>query len=156
MQKMRNVTIVGGKDNSNCLQRGDSPCADAGREPARTSNAKFGWRALTGQARSAHAKCNLDPTFTCATTDNKFPPLLDLQAHTQTAMEDEEDDLYGSAAPDAAEQAPTNGDAPVKTEQMDVSEESDEDSDDVRDFHRIHSKRIHSNSIGCAGHSNHN
>lgn len=53
-------------------------------------------------------------------------------------MEDEEDDLYGTAAPDAAEDAPTNGNAPIKAEQMDVSEDSDdEDSDDVRDLHRI-------------------
>lgn len=46
-------------------------------------------------------------------------------------MEDEEDDLYGTAAPDAAVDAPANGNAPIKAEQMDVSEDSDEDSDDV-------------------------
>lgn len=46
-------------------------------------------------------------------------------------MEDEEDDLYGSASPNNAEQAPANGDAQVKPEQMDVSEE-EEDSEDVR------------------------
>ena len=51
-------------------------------------------------------------------------------------MEDEEDDLYGTAAPDAAGDAPANGNAPIKAEQMDVSEDSDEDSDDVRDLHR--------------------
>lgn len=68
-------------------------------------------------------------------------------------MEDEEDDLYGSAAP---EQAPADGDATIKAEQMDVSEESDEDSDDVRDHHRIHSKKIHPNIRDCTGHSNHN
>ena len=51
-------------------------------------------------------------------------------------MEDEEDDLYGTAAPDASEDAPANGNAPIKAEQMDVSEDSDEDSDDVRDLHR--------------------
>ncbi|GAB7331040.1 hypothetical protein MBLNU13_g02535t1 [Cladosporium sp. NU13] len=45
-------------------------------------------------------------------------------------MEDEEDDLYGTAAPDTAEDAPANGNAPIKAEQMDVSEDSDEDSDD--------------------------
>jgi hypothetical protein len=55
-------------------------------------------------------------------------------------MEDEEDDLYGSAAPETSTNAPTNGDAPVKAEQMDVSEDSDEDSDDVREHHRIYSK----------------
>ena len=71
-------------------------------------------------------------------------------------MEDEEDDLYGSAAPEAPEQAPANGDAPVKTEQMDVSEESEEDSDDVRVSHRIHSKKMHSNILYCTGHSNYN
>lgn len=59
-------------------------------------------------------------------------------------MEDEEDDLYGSAAPEDSEQAPANGNAPVKTE-MDVSEDSDEDSDDVRDLHRIDSKGMKSN-----------
>lgn len=48
-------------------------------------------------------------------------------------MEDEEDDLYGSAAPNAPDHAPVNGDAPVKTEQMDESEGSEEDSDDVWD-----------------------
>lgn len=70
-------------------------------------------------------------------------------------MEDEEDDLYGSAAPETSQQAPANGDALVETEQMDVSEGSDEDSDDVRDCHRIHS--LKSNLIVCcAGHSNHN
>lgn len=46
-------------------------------------------------------------------------------------MEDEEDDLYGSAQPNSAEQAPANGDAPIKAEQMDASEE-EEDSEDVR------------------------
>ncbi|KAM0691980.1 hypothetical protein Q7P36_008181 [Cladosporium allicinum] len=45
-------------------------------------------------------------------------------------MEDEEDDLYGSAAPEASEQTPANGDAQVKPEQVDASEGSDEDSDD--------------------------
>jgi len=54
-------------------------------------------------------------------------------------MEDEEDDLYGSAAPEASEQTPANGDAQVKPEQMDASEGSDEDSDDVRDHLCIHS-----------------
>jgi hypothetical protein len=71
-------------------------------------------------------------------------------------MEDEEDDLYGSAAPDASEDAPANGNAPIKAEQMDVSEDSDEDSDDVRDLHRIYSTRINSNSHDRIGHSNHN
>jgi pre-mRNA 3'-end-processing factor FIP1 len=56
-------------------------------------------------------------------------------------MEDEEDDLYGSAAPEASEQAPANGDAQVKPEQVDASEGSDEDSDDVRDHLRIYSTR---------------
>lgn len=55
-------------------------------------------------------------------------------------MEDEEDDLYGSTASAGSQQAPANGDALVKTEQMDASEGSDEDSDDVRDLHRIHSR----------------
>lgn len=59
-------------------------------------------------------------------------------------MEDEEDDLYGSAAPETSEQAPANGNALVKTE-MDVSEDSDEDSDDVRELHRIDSKGMKSN-----------
>lgn len=49
-------------------------------------------------------------------------------------MEDEEDDLYGTAAPDAAEDASANGNAPIKAEQMDVSEDSEDDSDDVRDL----------------------
>jgi hypothetical protein len=71
-------------------------------------------------------------------------------------MEDEEDDLYGSAAPEGSEQAPANGDALVKTEQMDVSEDSDEDSDDVRDHHRIYSTGINSNLPRHIGHSNHN
>ncbi|KAM0717088.1 hypothetical protein Q7P37_006940 [Cladosporium fusiforme] len=47
-------------------------------------------------------------------------------------MEDEEDDLYGSASPDNAEQAPANGDAQVKTEQMDVSEEEEDSEDDIQ------------------------
>jgi hypothetical protein len=71
-------------------------------------------------------------------------------------MEDEEDDLYGSAAPEGSEQAPANRDALVKTEQMDVSEDSDEDSDDVRDHHRVYSTGINSNPHGCVGYSNHN
>ena len=71
-------------------------------------------------------------------------------------MEDEEDDLYGTAAPDASGDAPANGNAPIKAEQMDVSEDSDEDSDDVRDLHRIYSTGINSNPPGCIGHSNHN
>jgi len=71
-------------------------------------------------------------------------------------MEDEEDDLYGSAAPDASEDAPANGNAPIKAEQMDVSEDSDEDSDDVWDLHRIYSTRINSNSHDPIGYSNHN
>ena len=62
-------------------------------------------------------------------------------------MEDEEDDLYGTAAPDAAGDAPANGNAPIKAEQMDVSEDSDEDSDDVRNHLRIHSTRNQSNQI---------
>lgn len=60
-------------------------------------------------------------------------------------MEDEEDDLYGSAAPEASEQAPTNGDAQVKPEQADASEGSDEDSDDVWHYLHIHSKRTQPN-----------
>jgi hypothetical protein len=60
-------------------------------------------------------------------------------------MEDEEDDLYGSAAPETSEQAPANGDAQVKSEQVDASEGSDEDSDDVRNRLRIHSMRNQSN-----------
>lgn len=52
-------------------------------------------------------------------------------------MEDEEDDLYGSAAPEASEQTPANGDAQIKSEQVDASEGSDEDSDDVRNHFRI-------------------
>ena len=71
-------------------------------------------------------------------------------------MEDEEDDLYGSAAPDASEDAPANGNAPIKAEQMDVSEDSDEDSDDVRDLQRIYSTGINSDILGRIGHSNHN
>ena len=72
-------------------------------------------------------------------------------------MEDEEDDLYGTAAPDAAVDAPANGNAPIKAEQMDVSEDSDEDSDDVRDLHRIlDSSGINSNPRDRIGHSNHN
>jgi len=51
-------------------------------------------------------------------------------------MEDEEDDLYGTAAPDASEDAPANGNI-IKAEQMDVSEDSDEDSDDVWDLNRV-------------------
>ena len=62
-------------------------------------------------------------------------------------MEDEEDDLYGSAAPETSEQAPANGDAQVKSEQVDASEGSDEDSDDVRSRLRIHSMRNQSNQI---------
>lgn len=69
-------------------------------------------------------------------------------------MEDEEDDLYGSAQPNSAEQAPANDDAQVKTEQMDVSEE-EEDSEDVRDLHRISSKAIHSLILRRAGHPDH-
>jgi hypothetical protein len=73
-------------------------------------------------------------------------------------MEDEEDDLYGTAAPNAAEDAPSNGNAPIKAEQMDVSEDSEDDSDDVRDLHRIiiYSSGINSNLRDCIGHSNHN
>jgi len=72
-------------------------------------------------------------------------------------MEDEEDDLYGTAAPDASEDAPANGNAPIKAEQMDVSEDSDEDSDDVRDLHRIlYSSGINSNPSDRIGHSNYN
>ena len=73
-------------------------------------------------------------------------------------MEDEEDDLYGTAAPNAAEDAPSNGNAPIKAEQMDVSEDSgDEDSDDVRDLHRnLYSSGINSNPRDRIGHSNHN
>ena len=72
-------------------------------------------------------------------------------------MEDEEDDLYGTAAPDAAGDAPANGNAPIKAEQMDVSEDSDEDSDDVRDLHRIlYSSGINSNPCDRTGHSNNN
>lgn len=72
-------------------------------------------------------------------------------------MEDEEDDLYGTAAPDAAEDVPANGNAPIKAEQMDVSEDSEEDSDDVRDLHRIlYSPGINSNPRDRIGHSNHN
>jgi hypothetical protein len=56
-------------------------------------------------------------------------------------MEDEEDDLYGSAVPEASEQTPANGDAQVKSEQVDASEGSDEDSDDVRNHLRINSTR---------------
>lgn len=71
-------------------------------------------------------------------------------------MEDEEDDLYGTAVPDAAEDAPANGNAPIKAEQMDVSEDSDEDSDDVWDLHRIlYSSGIDPNSRDRIGHSNH-
>ena len=62
-------------------------------------------------------------------------------------MEDEEDDLYGSAAPEASEQAPANGDAQVKSEQIDASEGSDEDSDDVRNRLHIHSMRYQSNQF---------
>jgi hypothetical protein len=62
-------------------------------------------------------------------------------------MEDEEDDLYGSAAPEASEQTPANGDAQVKSEQVDASEGSDEDSDDVRNHLQIHSTRNQSNQI---------
>jgi hypothetical protein len=62
-------------------------------------------------------------------------------------MEDEEDDLYGSAAPEASEQAPANGDAQVKSEQVDASEGSDEDSDDVWNHLRIHSMRNQSNQV---------
>lgn len=70
-------------------------------------------------------------------------------------MEDEEDDLYGTAAPDAAGDAPANGNAPIKAEQMDVSEDSDEDSDDVRDLNRmIYSSGINSNPRDRIGHSN--
>ena len=70
-------------------------------------------------------------------------------------MEDEEDDLYGTAAPNAAEDAPSNGNAPIKAEQMDVSEDSDEDSDDVRDLNRmIYSSGINSNPRDRIGHSN--
>jgi hypothetical protein len=68
-------------------------------------------------------------------------------------MEDEEDDLYGSAAP---EDAPANGNVPIKAEQMDVSEDSDEDSDDVRALHRIYSTGINSNTLDRTGHPNHN
>jgi hypothetical protein len=72
-------------------------------------------------------------------------------------MEDEEDDLYGTAAPDASEDAPANGNAPIKAEQMDVSEDSDEDSDDVWDLHRIsYSSGINSNPCDRTGHSNNN
>ena len=70
-------------------------------------------------------------------------------------MEDEEDDLYGSAAPEASEQTPANGDAQVKPEQVDASEGSDEDSDDVRDLNRmIYSSGINSNPRDRIGHSN--
>jgi len=62
-------------------------------------------------------------------------------------MEDEEDDLYGSAAPETSEQTPANGDAQVKPEQMDASEGSDEDSDDVRSHLRIHSMKNQSNQF---------
>ena len=73
-------------------------------------------------------------------------------------MEDEEDDLYGTAAPDNAEDAPSNDNAPIKAEQMDVSEDSEDDSDDVRDLHRIiiYSSGINSNPRDRIGHSNHN
>ena len=72
-------------------------------------------------------------------------------------MEDEEDDLYGTAAPDAAGDAPANGNAPIKAEQMDVSEDSDEDSDDVRDLHCEYiAQEINSNPRHRIGHSNHN
>jgi hypothetical protein len=72
-------------------------------------------------------------------------------------MEDEEDDLYGTAAPEASEDAPANGNAPIKAEQMDVSEDSDEDSDDVRDLHCIlYSSGINSNPRDRTGHSNNN
>ena len=72
-------------------------------------------------------------------------------------MEDEEDDLYGTAAPDASGDAPANGNAPIKAEQMDVSEDSDEDSDDVRDLHRIlYSSGMKSNPRDRTGHSNNN
>lgn len=72
-------------------------------------------------------------------------------------MEDEEDDLYGTAAPDASGDAPANGNAPIKAEQMDVSEDSDEDSDDVRDLHREYiAQEINSNPSDRIGHSNHN
>lgn len=70
-------------------------------------------------------------------------------------MEDEEDDLYGTAAPDASGDATANGNAPIKAEQMDVSEDSDEDSDDVRELHRIiYSSGINSNPRDRIGHSN--
>jgi hypothetical protein len=62
-------------------------------------------------------------------------------------MEDDEDDLYADAAPEASEQAPTNGDAQVKSEQVDASEGSDEDSDDVGIHLRIHSTRNKSNQV---------
>lgn len=71
-------------------------------------------------------------------------------------MEDEEDDLYGSAAPEGGADAPANGSAPVKTEQMDVSEDSDEDSDDVRDAHLIYSSGTNSDPRAFVGHPNHN
>ena len=71
-------------------------------------------------------------------------------------MEDEEDDLYGSAAPEGEADAP-HGNAPIKAEQMDVSEDSDEDSDDVRDLHREYiAQEINSNPSDRIGHSNHN
>lgn len=69
-------------------------------------------------------------------------------------MEDEEDDLYGSASPGNAEQTPANGEAQVKVEQMDVSEE-EEDSEDVR-VHRINSNQAMSFLISRrTGYSNH-
>lgn len=63
-------------------------------------------------------------------------------------MEDEEDDLYGSAQPDNADQAPTNGEAPVKAEQMEVSEE-EEDSEDVWIHRLIHSQECRSDRVLC-------
>lgn len=63
-------------------------------------------------------------------------------------MEDEEDDLYGTDTQDHADQAPADGDAQVKAEQMDVSEE-EEDSEDVRDHCHIHSKQCDSNNVIC-------
>jgi hypothetical protein len=99
------------------------------------------WRA-TGALTRPDAK--LAATFTCRRSNNNILDHTKPQFHT---MEDEEDDLYGSAAPEASEQTPANGDAQVKPEQVDASEGSDEDSDDVRNHLRIHSTRNQPNQI---------
>ena len=70
-------------------------------------------------------------------------------------MEDEEDDLYGSAQPDNAENVPTNGDAPVKAEQMEVSEE-EEDSEDVRSHHITYIARNNILMLRHVGYRDHN